>query len=102
MEYLKIDKPVKFLLDGEPHKGIVEEYQTPPDRLIYSANGRQKLYAQNHYVLRIETFSNIGYFDGTKTLEVLGLKTEVYSGGLGILVEYKARDKSLLETLGGD
>lgn len=100
MEYLKIDNPVKFLLDGEPHKGIVEEYQTPPDRLIYSANGRQGLYAPDHYVLRIKTPDNIKYFDGTKTLEVLVVKTEVYSGGLGVLVEYKARDKSLLETLG--
>lgn len=100
MEYLKIDKPVKFLLDGEPHKGIVKEYKKPLGRFTYSADMRVERYVPCEYVLRIETPENIGYFQGTKTLEVFGLKAEVYSGGLGILVEYSARNKSLLETLG--
>lgn len=98
MEFRRLDKPVKFLLDGEPHKGIVEEYQTP-DRFTYSADGMKKIYTPGQYVLRIETPENIGYFEGTRNLEIFGVKTEVYSGGLGVLVEYSGRDKSLLETL---
>lgn len=98
MEFPKIMEHVDFRIDGTNYKGTVKEYETPPNSIYYALEERKlkRIIAPSSYILRIEVEGNIDYFEGRKSVEILGENLEFYYGAENALTEYTSREKPIL------